>query len=71
MNMTTDQAVTFLRVKHGYTTTKKTLETLRSRGNGSKYNKIGRRVYYSPTQLEEWLHNMTEVRSNTGSQKLC
>ena len=36
-----------------------TLAKLRLNGNGPTYCKLGRRVLYRPTDLDQWLHSRT------------
>jgi hypothetical protein len=55
--LNTNQAVTYLRIEHGYVTTKATLETRRCRGGGPAYLRIKGKVYYQERQLDEWIHD--------------
>lgn len=63
--LTTEQAVEFLKNEIGYDTTINTLSTLRYRGGGPKFIKVGRKARYSPEHLREWVSGRTQVLSNT------
>lgn len=65
MLLTTDQAVSYLKQTHGYTTTRSNLETLRCRGGGAIFLKIRGKVYYTPDSLNEWIICNTGTFTNT------
>ena len=59
--LTTDETSDFLGVP------KATLAKMRWAGDGAPFIKIGRKVYYRPADLEEWL--VQQTRTNTSQTK--
>lgn len=48
---------------------KATLAKMRWAGTGSKFIKIGRKVYYRPADIEAWLDD--QARSSTSERPHC
>jgi hypothetical protein len=57
--LTTEEAAAYLRLKPG------TLEVWRCRGRGPKYQKIGRRVIYDQTDLNDYASANTVLTTDT------
>ncbi len=55
--LNTKEAAEYLRGK-GYPVSPKTLEVWRCTSRGPKYRKIGRRVFYTPKDLEDFLEGI-------------
>lgn len=57
--LTTEEAAAYLRLQPG------TLEVWRCRGRGPKYQKIGRRVIYDQTDLDDYASANTVLTADT------
>lgn len=57
--LTTEEAAAYLRLQPG------TLEVWRCRGRGPKYQKIGRRVIYDQTDLDDYASSHTVLTTDT------
>jgi hypothetical protein len=51
-----EHAAIYVRTKFGISLSKNTLETLACRGGGPKFRKWGNRVYYSVSDLDQWVN---------------
>lgn len=69
MLLTSDEAVVYLKETHNYPTTRKSLEVIRTRGGGPAFNKIGRRVFYTPAQLDTWIASAMQTVGSTSEYK--
>jgi len=49
------KAIGYFAEKHGVTTTKSGLANLRTRGGGPLYSTILRKVYYDPSDIDDWV----------------
>ena len=45
-------------------TTRQTLAQMRYRGNGPRYYKVGRKVFYRPRDVEDWKESQLRTRTD-------